>query len=78
VSQFLRALGCKFVEPINELGIAPAFVAGHAQHIELADEIAEYDCGRRGAWRRSSHRGAVGARREQEWGLDYDQVHFAK
>ncbi|MGB7770295.1 MAG: hypothetical protein WBL43_00365, partial [Pseudolabrys sp.] len=24
--------------------IAPALVASHAQHIELANEIAEYDC----------------------------------
>ena len=55
----LRTLGRQFIEPINELGIAatlldetaravttiaPALVAGDAQHIELADEIAEYDC----------------------------------
>ena len=59
VRSLLRALGRQFIQPINELGIAatllneaaqsitsiaPAFVAGHAQHIELADEIAEYDC----------------------------------
>ena len=59
VRNLLRALGCQFIEPINELGIAatllnetvqaittiaPALLTGHAQHIELADEIAEYDC----------------------------------
>ena len=59
VRNLLRALGRKFIEPINELGvaatllnqtvqpittIAPTLVAAHAQHIELADEIAECDC----------------------------------
>lgn len=59
VCNLLRALGGQFIEPINELGIAaplvdkpgeaiaaisPALLAGHAQHIELADEIAEDDC----------------------------------
>ena len=58
-AQSSRAFGCQFIEPIDELGvaatlldesiqpitaIAPALGAGHAQHIELADEIAEYDC----------------------------------
>ncbi|MGC1950023.1 MAG: hypothetical protein WA679_21060 [Pseudolabrys sp.] len=55
----LRALGGKFIDPIKELcitatlldetaqavtTIAPALVAGDAQHIELADEIAEVGC----------------------------------
>ena len=55
----LQALGCKFIEPINELcitatlldetvqlitAIAPALLTGYSQHIELADEIAEDDC----------------------------------
>ncbi|MGA7737819.1 MAG: hypothetical protein WCB22_20580, partial [Pseudolabrys sp.] len=55
----LWAFGGQFIEPINELGIAstlldetaqavttiaPALVAGDAQQIELADEIAEYGC----------------------------------
>ena len=55
----LWALGCKFIEPIGELcitatlldetaqavtTIAPALVAGDAQHIEFADEIAEDGC----------------------------------
>ena len=58
MGNLLWALGCQFIEPINELGIAAtllneavqsvaavalALVATHAQHIELADEIAEYD-----------------------------------
>jgi hypothetical protein len=55
----LRAFGCQFIEPIDELGIAatltnetgediaaipPTLFAGDAQHIELTDEIAEEDC----------------------------------
>jgi hypothetical protein len=55
----LWAVGSKLIEPIDHLSIAatlideagqtitaitPAFVTAHAQHIELADEIAEYDC----------------------------------
>jgi len=57
VCNLLRALGCQFIEPIEDLGIAAplinetaqaiaavtlALVAIDAQHIELADEIAEY------------------------------------
>ena len=59
VCSLLRTLGRQFIEPINELGItaallnetaqavttiAPALVAGDAQHIEFADEIAEDGC----------------------------------
>ena len=59
VRNLLRALGCKFIEPINEHGvpatlldetaqavttIAPTLFAGDAQHIELADEVAEDGC----------------------------------
>jgi hypothetical protein len=55
----LRALGCQFTEPIDDLAItatllnetmqpvttiASAFVAGNAQHIELADKVAEDGC----------------------------------
>ena len=55
----LRAFGCQFSEPIDDLAItatlldetaqavttiAPALVAGDAQHIEFADEIAEDGC----------------------------------
>ena len=55
----LRTFGSQFIEPIDELGIAatltnetgediaaipPAFLTSHAQHIELACEIAEDDC----------------------------------
>jgi len=54
-----RALGCQFIEPINDLGIAaalidetretiatiaPTWTASHAQDVELADQITEYDC----------------------------------
>jgi len=56
---FLRTFGSQFIEPIDQLctaatlvdetakpitAVAPAFLASHAQHIELADEITEYDC----------------------------------
>src|SRR5262245_35450830 len=56
---FFGQSGGEFFQPINkfavaatlvdQLGetiatIAPAFVTGHAQHIELADQIAEDDC----------------------------------
>jgi hypothetical protein len=55
----LWTLGSQLIEPIDELGvaatltneagqdivaIAPALLTTHAQHIELADEIAEDDC----------------------------------
>ena len=55
VRNLLRALGCQFIEPIDELGIAATFLdeprkevatistafgAVHAQHIELADEMS--------------------------------------
>jgi hypothetical protein len=55
----LRAVGGKFIEPIDQLGIAatllneavqpiatiaPTFLTAHAQHTELADEIVEDDC----------------------------------
>jgi hypothetical protein len=57
-SGFLRTIGGEFTEPIDNLGItatgfnqpiqaiaagALALAASHAQYIELADEIAEYD-----------------------------------
>ena len=54
--QALRASGSKFIEPVDDLciaatqlnetpitAVAPALLAGHAQHIELADEVSEYD-----------------------------------
>jgi hypothetical protein len=56
VGNLLRAFGCKFTEPIGDLGIAatllnetiqpviavtPAFLTTHAKHIELAGEIAK-------------------------------------
>ena len=59
VRNLLRAFGCKLTEPIDELCIAttllnetvqpittvaPTFLTGDAQHIELANEITEYDC----------------------------------
>ena len=55
----LWAVGSKLIEPIDHLSIAatvidqaaqgiaasaPALFASDVQHIELADEIAEYDC----------------------------------
>jgi hypothetical protein len=55
----LRAFGCKFIQPINELGIAAAvtnetgediaaipltFLTRDTQHFELAGEIAEDGC----------------------------------
>ena len=54
-----RAIGSKLIEPIDHFGIpatlideagqtiaavTPALVTSNAQHIELADEISEYDC----------------------------------
>ena len=59
VRNLLRAVGSLFIEPIDELGIAATFLdepreevatisaafgTVHAQHIELADEVAEDDC----------------------------------
>jgi hypothetical protein len=54
----LRAFGCQFIQPIDQLGIpatflkeavepvtaiGPAFLTSHAQRIEFADEVAEDD-----------------------------------
>jgi hypothetical protein len=59
VCNLFRAVGCKFTEPIDHLGItatlideasqtttavAPALVASDPYQIELADQIREDDC----------------------------------
>jgi hypothetical protein len=59
VRNLFRTVGCKFIEPIDHLGItaalidearqpvtavAPAFLAGDSYQIELADQIREDDC----------------------------------
>jgi hypothetical protein len=59
VRNLLRAFGCKFIEPVNELrvpatltnetgydiaAIPSTFLTSDAQHFGRANEIAEYDC----------------------------------
>ncbi len=72
----LGVLGCKFIEPINELGIAatianetssdiaaipPALLTTDAQHFELAGEIAN----------RLRRRGALASRRTLKINTQY-------
>jgi hypothetical protein len=59
VCNLLRAFGCQFIEPIDDLAITatvsneagediaaipPAFLTSDAQHSEFAGEVAEDDC----------------------------------